>query len=196
MVFVLVTSTGEGIMSTLFAPFVRHVLHGSNQAYGLVVAVQAVGGIVGGFIVAAVAHRVSAERLLSLGAVAFGAVDLAIFCYPLGYVAVWPAVAGMVIVGVPGALMTAGLVTLLQRHSEDSYRGRVFGALGAVEGIAVLVGAVSAGVVAQSVGIIPVLAFQGGSYVVAGLFLLLRWRIGAGANTSPITADTHSSLAA
>ena len=57
-----------------------------------------------------------AGRLLSYGAVAFGLVDLAIFLYPLGYVAVWPAVAGMIIVGLPGALTLAGLITLcLQR---------------------------------------------------------------------------------
>src|SRR5579872_294728 len=39
-VFILVTAVGEGIMSTLFAPFVRHVLHGSSEAYGIVAAVQ------------------------------------------------------------------------------------------------------------------------------------------------------------
>ena len=87
-VFILVTATGEGIMSTLFAPFVRHVLHGSSQAYGVVAAVQAIGGILGGLLVASVGHRVSPAKLLSWGAVAFGAVDLAIFLYPLGYVAV------------------------------------------------------------------------------------------------------------
>ena len=71
---------------------------------------------------------------------AFGAVDLAIFLYPLGYVAVWPAAVGMVVVGFPGALTIAGALTLLQRNTEDSYRGRVFGALDAVEGVAILAG--------------------------------------------------------
>jgi Na+/melibiose symporter-like transporter len=93
MFFLLVTSLGEGIMSTLFAPFVQHVLHGSSQAYGVVAAVQAVGGIVGGLAAASIGQRASASWLLGWGAVAFGAVDLAIFLYPLGYVAVWPAAA-------------------------------------------------------------------------------------------------------
>ncbi len=53
----------------------------------------------------------------------FGLVDLAIFLYPLGYVAVWPAVAGMVVVGLPGALAIAGLITLFQRGTADSHRG-------------------------------------------------------------------------
>jgi Na+/melibiose symporter-like transporter len=172
-IFLLVTSTGEGIMSTLFAPFVQKVLHGSSQAFGVVVAVQAVGGIVGGLVAAAIGHRVSAARLLGVAAVVFGAIDLAIFLYPLGYVAVWPAVVGMVAVGLPAALMLAGFMTLFQRTTVDSHRGRVFGAFGAAEGVAVMVGTLGGGLLAQFVGIIPVLAFQGASYVVAGFAMLV-----------------------
>jgi MFS family permease len=176
MIFILVTSVGEGIMSTLFAPYVRHVLHGSSQAYGLVAAVQAIGGIAGGVIAASAGRRISASQLLGWGAVAFGAVDLGIFLYPLGYVAVWPAAVGMVIVGVPGALTIAGAITLFQRSTDDALRGRVFGALGAVEGIAILVGTLCAGFLGQVVGIIPVLAVQGGGYVVAGFAMLVVLR--------------------
>ena len=176
MIFILVTSIGEPIMATLFAPFVRHVLHGSSQAYGVIAGVQAIGGVLGGLLVASLAHRVSASQLLSWGAVAFGAVDLGIFLYPLGYVAVWPAAAGMVLVGVPGAMTIAGAMTLFQRHTEDAYRGRVFGALNTVEGVAVLAGIVGAGFLGQVAGIVPVLAAQGGGYVVAGLVMLIVLR--------------------
>ena len=176
MLFVLVTSTGEGIMSTLFAPFVRQVLHGSSQTYGAVAALQAVGGIAGGLLAASVAHRVSPSRLFILGAISFGLIDLAIFLYPLGYVAVWPAAVGMVIVGIPGAFTVAGLFTLFQQKTEDSHRGRIFGTLGAVEGVSVLIGTIGAGVLGEILGIVPVLAFQGASYLAAGLALLLWWR--------------------
>jgi Na+/melibiose symporter-like transporter len=176
MIFILVTSIGEGITSTLFAPYVRHVLHGSSQAYGLVTAVQAIGGIAGGVIAASAGRRISASQLLGWGAVAFGAVDLGIFLYPLGYVAVWPAAVGMVIVGIPGALTIAGAITLFQRSTDDAFRGRVFGALGAVEGVAILAGTLCAGFLGQVAGIIPVLAVQGGGYVVAGLAMLVALR--------------------
>ena len=170
--FALVTSVGEGIMSTLFTPFVEHVLHGSSQEFGLVVAAQAIGGIAGGMVAAGSGHRVLASRLLSYGAIAFGLVDLAIFLYPLGYVAVWPAVAGMIIVGLPGALTLAGLITLFQRNSKDSYRGRLFGAVSTLEGVTVLAGTLGAGYLSRFVGIIPVLAIQAAGYVVAGLAML------------------------
>jgi Na+/melibiose symporter-like transporter len=173
MIFALVTSVGEGIMGTLFTPFVEHVLHGSSQEFGLVVAAQAVGGIAGGMVAASLGHRVRASRLLSWGAIAFGLVDLAIFLYPLGYVAVWPAAVGMVIVGIPGALCLAGLITLFQLSSEDSYRGRVFGAISTLEGVTILAGTLGAGYLSRFAGIIGVLAIQGGGYVVAGLAMLL-----------------------
>jgi 2-polyprenyl-3-methyl-5-hydroxy-6-metoxy-1,4-benzoquinol methylase len=156
----------------LFAPFVEHVLHGTSQEYGLVVAAQAVGGIAGGVVAAACARRVRAARLLSIGAAVFGLVDLAIFLYPLGYVAVWPAAVGMVIVGIPGALCTAGLITLFQRNSADAYRGRIFGALNTAEGVTILAGTLGAGYLSRYAGIIAVLAIQGGAYVVAGLAML------------------------
>jgi len=190
MIFALVTSVGEGIMSTLFTPFVEHVLHGSSQAYGLVVAAQAVGGIAGGVVAAAAGHRVRASRLLSVGAIAFGLVDLAIFLYPLGYVAVWPAIVGMIIVGVPGALALAGLITLFQRNTEDAFRGRVFGAISTAEGITVLAGTLGAGFLSRFAGIIPVLAIQGAAYVAAGIamFVWLKEDPGSGAS-APADAE-------
>jgi Na+/melibiose symporter-like transporter len=174
MIFALVTSVGEGIMGTLFTPFVRHVLHGSSQEFGLIIAAQALGGIVGGVAAAGVSQRVRASRLVSIGAIVFGLIDLAIFLYPLSYVAVWPAVAGMIIVGIPGALCVAGLITLFQQSSEDSYRGRVFGAISTLEGITILAGTLGAGFLSRYAGIIPVLAIQGAGYVVAGLVMLVR----------------------
>jgi len=180
MIFALVTSVGEGIMSTLFTPFVEHVLHGTSQEFGLVVAAQAVGGIAGGVVAASWCHRVRASRLLSYGAIAFGLVDLAIFLYPLGYVEVWPAAVGMVIVGIPGALCLAGLITLFQRSSEDSYRGRVFGAISTLEGVTILAGTLGAGYLSRFAGIIGVLAIQGGGYVVAGLAMLIWLKDGVG----------------
>jgi Na+/melibiose symporter-like transporter len=174
--FVLVTAIGEGIMSTLFAPFVRSVLHGGSDAYGIVVAVQAIGGIIGGFCAVSLAQRFSAARMVGVGAVLFGLVDLAIFLYPLGYVAVWPTALGMIIVGLPGAVTIAGLMTLFQRNTADSHRGRVFGALGAAEGVAVLLGTVAAGWLGEAIGIVPVLAVQGAGYVVAGFAVLVLMR--------------------
>jgi Na+/melibiose symporter-like transporter len=174
--FTLVAMTGEGVMGTLFAPFVRDVLHGSGTDFGVVVAVQAVGGIVGGLAAVTVGQRLTPRAMFGAGAIVFGLVDLALFLYPLGYVAVWPAIALMVVVGLPGAVLMAGYATLVQRSTTDAFRGRVSGALDTVVGIGVVTGSVLAGLLGDSVGIIPVLSAQGAAYVLAGVLVLISLR--------------------
>ncbi|NUR57443.1 MAG: MFS transporter, partial [Catenulispora sp.] len=172
MGFVLLTSVGEGIMGALFVPFVRRVLHGDSRAYGLVAAVQAIGGILGGLAVAALGQRIAPQRMLAVGAIMFGGCDLVLYLYPLGYTALWPAVTCMVLAGLPGALTIAGLFTLFQQHTADEYRGRVFGALASVEGICQLAATFAAGYSGQALGIIPVITVQGVCYVAAGFAVL------------------------
>src|SRR4051794_24183063 len=128
-VFWLITSFGEGIWGTLFAPYVRSVLDGGAEALGLISGIQAVGGVVGGLVVATFGTRWSPRLMLGAGAVAFGLVDLAIALYPLAWVTAVPAGVLMVVVGVPGAITSAGLLTLFQQHTDDRERGRAFGLL-------------------------------------------------------------------
>ncbi|HEY3527669.1 MAG TPA: MFS transporter [Nocardioides sp.] len=174
MLMLLITSTGEGIMGTLFAPYVRHVLHGTGQEYGVITGVQAIGGVVGGFLVAVVAERWSPVAMVWAGSIAFGLVDLAIFLYPLLWVTPWPAAAGMIVVGLPGAVMIAGVMTLYQRHTTDDRRGRVFSLVSLAQAISVVVGSSVAGFFGGPTGIMPILALQGAGYVVAGLLVLTR----------------------
>ncbi len=176
-VFGLVTGVGEGAMSTLFAPFVSTELGGDGTAYGLIVSAQAVGGIVGGLVAAAVGARFAAAKLWGVGAVLFGLIDLALFCYPLCYDGLTPAYVLMIAVGLPGAFVVAASMTVVQRLTDDASRGRVFGALFAAEGLAVLVGIVASGLLGEIVGIIPVLIFQGLGFTAGGLVVLARSRL-------------------
>jgi Na+/melibiose symporter-like transporter len=176
-VFCLVTGVGEGVMSTLFAPFVSAELGGDGTAYGLIVSSQAIGGIVGGLVAAAIGSRLPAATMWGVGAFFFGLVDLTLFCYPLISDSLIPAFACMIIVGLPGAFTVAGMMTVFQNLTEDGTRGRVFGAITATESIAVLIGITSAGFLGDAVGIIPVLVFQGLGYVVGGVVILSRRRV-------------------
>ncbi|GAA1600489.1 MFS transporter [Kribbella hippodromi] len=175
-VFSLVTGVGEGIMSTLFAPFVSADLGGDGKVYGLIVSSQAIGGIVGGLIAAAIGSRWPAATLWGLGAFAFGLIDVALFLYPLVSDSTLPAFVFMIIVGLPGALSLAGMMTVFQYLTADGTRGRIFGAIGAAESVAVLVGITTAGFLGDAVGIIPVLVVQGLGYVVGGLVVFSRRR--------------------
>ncbi len=68
LVFMSISQLGEGIMGTLFAPFVKDVLHGTGSQYGLIVGIQAVGGIIGGIAVTARPGTGGAPTRCSAGA--------------------------------------------------------------------------------------------------------------------------------
>jgi MFS family permease len=84
----------------------------------------------------------------------------------------------LVIVGVPGAALGAASTTLQQSEAEDSHRGRVVGAIGAVAGVGALIGATVAGVLGQVVPVIALLVVQGSGYLAAGtaVWLMVRRR--------------------
>ena len=186
LAFTLITAVGEGIMGTLFTPYVKDVLEGNAATLGTVNSAQAVGGILGGFVAAAAARRWTARVLFGWGAVVFGLIDLAIFCYPVLYVAAWPAVLGMALVGFPGAVCIAARTTLMQDHSTDAQRGRIFALLFGVSALSLTAGAVVAGFLGEAIGIIPILALQGGGYVVAGAMVLLL----IGSTEAPDSTET------
>jgi MFS family permease len=172
-VFWLITSFGEGIWGTLFAPYVRSVLDGGAEALGLISGIQAVGGVIGGLFAASYGARWRPARMLGFGALVFGLVDLAIAVYPLGYVHAWPAAALMVVVGLPGAVMSAGMMTLFQQHTDDRERGRVFTLLLLVRSTFQVLGSLTAGLLGGAIGIVPVMACQGAGYLLAGLLVVL-----------------------
>ena len=103
----------------------------------------------------------------------FGLVDLAIFLYPTLYAVAWPAVVGMVLVGFPGAAVVASRTTVMQHHSSDAQRGRIFALLFGIGALALALGAVGAGFLGETLGIVPVLACQGVGYVLAGVVVLV-----------------------
>jgi MFS family permease len=174
LLFGALTAVGEGVMGSLFAPFVRDLLDGGPEAFGLIVGIQAVGGLAGGLVVAAVGSRFRATRLLAGAAVVFGVVDLAIFLYPLVYVSLVPAVVLMSVVGIPGAATMAAFTTLMQRSTVDEFRGRVFGTLLGLKAGGVLVGSLLAGWLGGlgDGALVATIAWQGAGYVLMGLVVL------------------------
>jgi MFS family permease len=186
LAFAAVTGVGEGVMLTLFVAFVTDVLESGGGGYGLVISAQAAGGIAGAVLVARLGGGVTPARLLAGGAVGVGVIDLATFTYPAAYPVLWPAVALMVVVGVPFAALAAGRSTLQQTAVEDAYRGRLLGSFGTTSALAMVVGIVVAGALGDVFGIVPLLVIQSVAYAAAGLVVgaLLRPRAGEAAYES------------
>jgi MFS family permease len=180
VIFVLmaITSLGEGVFGVLFVVFVNQILHGGAPEIGWLMSAQAVGGLIGGVVVGWIGHRFAPTRLISIGSVLFGLLDLAIFNYPRFSASFLPAIGLFVAVGVPGVIARTGINTVLQTAVVDEFRGRVFGALGMTASLMMLIGSTVAGTFGDRVGVIPILNIQGGVYVLAGLvaFALLGRR--------------------
>jgi predicted MFS family arabinose efflux permease len=169
LVFFVITRIGEGLTATLFVPWTTDALHSDATGYGLLLSTQAIGGLAGAIVIGRLGSRMDPLRLVILGSLAFGLIDLGLFTYPAIYPYIGPALVVMVVVGVPGAAMMAGIATLEQTLASDSHRGRVIGALGAVGAAGSLVGAIAAGFLGQAVPVVLLLVVQGSGYVIASL---------------------------
>jgi MFS family permease len=159
----------QGIFTVLFVLFVTRELGGDGADVGLLRGVQAVGGLVGGVLVVALARRMAAERLLGLSLLAFAAVDLAIWNGPLVTTAGWPYLGLFVAAGIPGIGVLSGLTSLVQERTGEAYLGRVFATyLSSFNGLMAL-GMLLAGLLGDAVGVVAVLNGQAGLYLLAGL---------------------------
>jgi MFS family permease len=178
LVFGVITAIGEGLTSALFVPWVVGPLHSDSTGYAWVLSTQAIGGLGGALVIARLGARIKPLPLLIAAALAFGAIDLVLFTYPVLYPHIGPALVMLVIVGVPGAAMGAAVTTLQQSQTEDSHRGRVVGAIGAMAGLGAMVGAIAAGALGQVLPVVLLLVVQGSGYLVGGtaVFLLVRRR--------------------
>jgi MFS family permease len=159
----------QGIFTVLFVLFVTRELGGAGAEVGLLRGVQAVGGLLGGVLVVALARRMVAERLLGLSLLAFAAVDLAIWNGPLVTSAGWLYLGLFVAAGIPGIGVLTGLTSLVQERTGEAYLGRVFATyLGSFNGLMAL-GMLLAGLLGDAVGVVAVLNGQAGLYLLAGL---------------------------
>ena len=173
LVFGTITAIGEGLTITLFVVWTTDALHSDATGYGWVLATQAIGGLAGALVIARLGSRLRPLPLLIGSALAFGAIDLVLFTYPVVYPYIGPALVMLVIVGVPGAGLGAATTTLQQSETQDSHRGRVVSAISAVAGIGALVGTVTAGILGEFLPVILLLVVQGSGYLIAGTAVAL-----------------------
>ena len=169
LVFFVITRIGEGLTATLFVPWTTDALHSDATGYGLLLSTQAIGGFAGAIVIGRLGSRMDPLRLVILGPLAFGLIDLGLFTYPAIYPYIGPALVVMVVVGVPGAAMMAAIATLEQTLAADSHRGRVIGAMGHwAQPVRWSVRSRRASW-ARSVPVVLLLVVQGSGYVIASL---------------------------
>lgn len=174
-----IASLGEGVMQTAFWVYVDDALGGGAREAGWLLSAQAVGGLVGVWLVGVRARHWSPVSLLGWGSIGVGLIDLLVFNYPAFVSGIWLGVVLMALDGLPGTAFGTGYIAALQAETEDAYRGRVFGALGATSALFMIAGASIAGLATERLGAVAVLTIDSLGYAAAGVFALVATTSGA-----------------
>jgi len=169
---------GEGFFTVMLVPFVKEILHGGPQDFGLLASAQAIGGLVGSLFIGRIGRTLRPGILIPISGFLFGLSDIALANLP-GHGGLPPLLVGVVAISLAGAPVvgfSVGLQTLLQSSAANIYRGRVFGAYGATVALMTLVGQAIASVLGDRLGVVPVFTLAGCFEFLGGLvaFVLLR----------------------
>jgi MFS family permease len=162
----------QGLFVVLFVVFVTSELGGGAAEVGLLRGVQAVGGLVGGLLVGFLARRLPPDRLLGVALLGFGVVAAVGWNAPHLTTALVFYLAVFVVIGVPGVVAGAGMMSVLQLHTVDEVRGRVLATFVSLYDGGQALGMVLAGVLTPVLGLSVLLNVQAGLYLVAGALAL------------------------
>ncbi|XVS67213.1 MFS transporter [Actinosynnema sp. CA-299493] len=163
---------GQGLFVVLFVVFVTDRLGGGATEVGLLRGVQAVGGLLGGLLVGALARRLAPGRLLGVSLVGFALVAALGWNGPHVTTALVFYLAAFVVVGVPGVVAGAGMMSVLQLHAPDEVRGRVMATFVSLYDGGQALGMVLAGALTPVLGLSVLLNGQAAFYLVAGVLAL------------------------
>ena len=159
----------DGPLAAMIAPFVDTTLGKGAEGVGAFATVRGVAGILGGIVIGQVGQRVREDRLLVVSAALNGlgfavmalVQDFAVACVIL-----------VVVIGPTHIGLHTTLMTLLQRGTEDAYRGRVFALVSAVTGALFLVGTVGGSAAGDHFSPAAVFVGSGLLFLVAALAAL------------------------
>jgi MFS family permease len=166
-----VAMLGDGIIQALLVLYVN-LLKGGAMELGWIYAFRGLGGLFGGLIFGRIGNAVQPHRIFPWTLVGMGlflliivnnlilALALILFCV-IGILAI-------------GAVVTS--TTIFQNSAPNSYLGRIFGALGMVSALMILLGQGSASVLADRWGVVLLLNIAGGLYLLSGLIPLAMMR--------------------
>jgi MFS family permease len=139
---------GDSILGVLLVVFVQNVVGGEAQEFGWILTARGVGGVIGGLFVARFGPRIQAKNLMAIGMLGAGVLLLVMLQFPTLPVVLTVAV----IVGLPAMAWLIAGQTWLQVHTEDEYRGRVFGAFETYAALMGLIGIGFATLTGESLG--------------------------------------------
>jgi MFS family permease len=144
---------------------------------------RGLGGLIGGLLIGAFGKKFSSIQLIMGGLMISGTSIYLMLSRPSLFLMI-----GILIL--MGPALMAWLITLQtigQKETEDSYRGRVFGAIGTTTTFIMFFGSAIAGFMADQVGTFILVAAAATFYLLAGVVSPIAF--GASLKESPVTAE-------
>lgn len=155
----------DAVISAILVVFVQVDMGLSAIEFGWMMTARGIGGLIGGMLIAQMNQKFTPTQLMAGGLVATGALVLVTVNIP-----VLPVVIVMLaFVGVFAIAWIVSIQTTLQTHTEDAFRGRVFGAFGTTTTLLMFVGSALAGLLADQIGAVPLMNGAGVIYIFSGL---------------------------
>jgi MFS family permease len=160
-----------GSLNTLWIGFAWRVSHTDAWGYGLTESATAVGTLLGLWALQSVSRRFNKGRTIALGFAVMGSAVVAIgFTDSLWVAVVLAALAGA---GNMGFLVPS--ITMVQQQTPTEMLGRVVGVRHMLTYTAFMVSNATAGLLADAIGVSPLMALLGsGMVIVGGLAMLAR----------------------
>jgi MFS family permease len=167
---VVLLNFGGVMLDPLGAPFVIEVVKAGPEVFGWLIAVQAIGGIIGGLIAGRMGQRMATSRMYGWAEIVLGIVLLIRYNIPELTILFTMTV----LIGLPAALGVAALETLFQKNIPNTHLGRVYGALNTTVGLTSLVGVLGiSGLLGEVLGVMPVINIAIGITLLTGLIALI-----------------------
>ena len=156
---------GDAVLSSLLPVFAQDIAGFSATEYGWLLMARGVGGILGGIVMAQMGPRLSTVNRISGGLLLSGLAILFMVIFPT-----LPVIILLMIAAGP-ALMAwiISMQTVLQTATDDSYRGRVFGAYSTTSTVLMFIGSGLAGLLADTLGAFVLMSAAAGIYIMAGI---------------------------
>jgi MFS family permease len=172
LVISFLAAIAQGLFLVLFVLFVLRSLHAGDQLVGLLRGVQAIGGVLGGLLIASWAKHLRARRQAVWGLAAFALLSAVCWNSPAVTTTSWWYVALFITLGIPATAVSTGLVTGIQQASPPHLRGRILSLITVAEALGQAIGILAAGLLSAITPLTVLLNAQAGCYLACALLAI------------------------
>ena len=146
-------------------PFIEEVLDGGAIGFGVLIAAQGTGGLIGGALIGRAGSRVNPAILIVVGELMIGCCIVLL----VGVPSLPLAVMLLGLIGVSSVAQGVGVQTILQGSVPSGVRGRIYGTMGTLLGFVGLAGYLVAGAAGDRIGTATILGGTGLLDIIAGV---------------------------